>query len=92
MGNFSGFGEQNVPINISIAKDEGNGYLFSFNGMGPEKVYKKGQIISLKDSGLDITIEANANGLIFRGNGKSVVLNREIPSDLKPKVLPAINS
>ncbi|MBK8483652.1 MAG: hypothetical protein IPL31_04705 [Saprospiraceae bacterium] len=86
IGTFSGYGENNIAIKVIISKNAEQEYLLTFNGIGPNRAEKSGGILLLSESGVTFSFEADANGLIFKGNGKSIRLNRD---GVNPKVTTA---
>jgi len=67
----------NGPVKVKFDKINEREYSFYFNGLGPMTVSKIGNAIQVTESGYVFRFEPNANGLLLKGNGKTVELNRE---------------
>ncbi|MBK6859762.1 MAG: hypothetical protein IPG95_05715 [Saprospiraceae bacterium] len=69
----------NNPIIIQLSKFSADEYNFYFNGQGPDKIQKTGNRIMMQGVGIDFSLEPIASGLLLRGNGKEVILQRDEP-------------
>ncbi len=86
IGTFSGYGENYMTIKVVIVKSAEQEYLLTFNGIGPERAEKSNGMLLLSENGVTFSFEADAEGMFFKGNGKSIRLKRDGPP--KQKVTP----
>lgn len=92
VGSFSGYGDNNIAIKVVISKNAEGAYLLTFNGVGPQQAEKSGTMLLLYESGAPFSFEADVTGMYFKGNGRSIRLNRDgsnpkvttVPQNSKP--------
>lgn len=77
VGTYSGYGENNIGIKVVITKGAEQEYLLTFNGVGPTRAEKSNGMLLVYESGVPFSFEADAEGLYFKGNGKSIRLKRD---------------